>query len=562
MELRVGRRLTIVLLLLVLALAVALRFWGIGWGLYDAAVQRRAHPDEWPVYWAFRWFTSERGLDPCPSPGSQCFFDWGSVYLYGSFAVKLLLLPILDLLGRAQFGPQVDLDFLRSVMAARVTSAAASVLTVYLVYRLGRSMYGVATGLLAACILALAALSIQLGHFADPDSFTILLMTASLYACFLAIEQSDIRRFALAGVLIGAAAASEYHMALLGIPLLIAWRMGATREPRSLGIAIACAAGAWLVLNAYALVHLGAFVDAMLHTLRIRTVDSGAQYQGRFDAYGPPWLYVVRYPLGYGVGFALAVWLVLGCIWALVQHRRAEIFLLGWIVPYWLLVTLSPAKFMRYSAPLLPALALLAAGMAVYLLGRYGGAVRLTTAAVVVVALLLTFTYDVAYIGLFTRTDAREVAATWLRHNAAPGSEIEYEQLPNGLLNMPYFLAGAGYPPCFSQFRPGHLDGSADFVVLDQYSLEEHPDFSRTEVLRFRAALQRSPHYRKVLQVRYEPTVFGLTFPIDGSPHDWRYVAHDITVYRHLDPSRITSPYCYPSLGSAKQALYIPPQNQ
>ncbi|MGH2443237.1 MAG: hypothetical protein ACRDFX_08745, partial [Chloroflexota bacterium] len=66
----------------ILLLGLGLRLWGITWGLHNATITRRPHPDEWVVYYLSQWFQHNHNLNPCPRYPGQCFFDWGSVYPY------------------------------------------------------------------------------------------------------------------------------------------------------------------------------------------------------------------------------------------------------------------------------------------------------------------------------------------------------------------------------------------------------------------------------------------------------------------------------------------------
>jgi hypothetical protein len=61
------------------------------------------------------------------------------------------------------------------------------------------------------------------------------------------------------------------------------------------------------------------------------------------------------------------------------------------------------------------------------------------------------------------------------------------------------------------------------------------------------------------MTVHYTPSFLGMTFPLDGSPHDWRYVDRDITVYKHMDPVTSPTAKCFPDLDSAISALYVHP---
>src|SRR5206468_4235141 len=111
-----------------------LRAWGLTWGLVDSNVSRRPHPDEWPVYWLFRWFGANHNLDPCPSSKSACFFDWGTVYPYFAYGIHLLITPFTGLVSTGTFGRQADMEFVWAVIAGRTTSLVFSTLAIVVVY--------------------------------------------------------------------------------------------------------------------------------------------------------------------------------------------------------------------------------------------------------------------------------------------------------------------------------------------------------------------------------------------------------------------------------------------
>jgi hypothetical protein len=480
------------------------------------------------------------------------------VFPYLAYGLHVLTLPLLSLFRSSTFGG-ADMGFVRTVLAARLLSALLSTATVYAVYRVALRHFGLTAGLLAAVCAALSCLLIQLGHFGTPDSTTVLLVSLTLLASLYAIEEPSPRSFAVAGALCGVAAGSEYHMALLLLPIAAAWMSSRKRRIAYPLIAVSCALLGFLIFNFYAVVDFNDWLSAMQHTLRIRTVDNTAQYGTQWSAYGPAWLYVVRYPLGYGVGFPLAVWMLAGVVWAAIRREKSDVVLLCWVIPYFLLVSLSPAKFMRYSAPLLPAVAILAGRFAADMLALPKRSVHLTASAVAGLALLYSLTYDAAYVSLFAKPEPRYVATSWLAKQVQSGTAVAYEQLPNGLVNLPYFDPSGVFKPCFSQFDPLRLRGPEKYLLTDSYDLEEHPRFSDQQVKLFRSSLAGDEGFKRALTVHYVPSIFGWQFPIDGSPHDWRYLTHEISVYRSsapVAPAHPSPPICFPDLNAAHNALY------
>jgi hypothetical protein len=242
------------------------------------------------------------------------------------------------------------------------------------------------------------------------------------------------------------------------------------------------------------------------------------------------------------------------------RRHKTELLLLSWIIPYFLLVTFTPAKFMRYSAPLLLPLAILAAAWAAELSARFWNVrSRLALGAAACLVAAYTASYDAAYARLFAAPDPRSVAASWLASHATRGSDIAFEQIPDGLLNLPNFVTVLGYHPCFAQFQGQPLDGPMRYLLLDSYGMEEHPSASNSAVQRFLRQLATRSDYRLRLRITYTPTFLGLTFPIQGSPHDWRYPARVITIYQHVSSGDGDGSNCFRDLAQAQNALYVPP---
>jgi hypothetical protein len=172
--------------------------------------------------------------------------------------------------------------------------------------------------------------------------------------------------------------------------------------------------------------------------------------------------------------------------------------------------------------------------------------------------LLFAGANDAAYAGLFTRPLAQRAAVQWLQAHAPRDTSVGLESLPTGLVDLPYFVSAADYRPCILQFEAARLVGPARFVLTDRYSLEEHPRIPGGRVLRFLHALDSSPSYHLAARVHDTPSFLGIPFPIDGSPHDWRYPDRTINIYERVTASPARAPYCFDTIGRAISALYHP----
>lgn len=541
----------------IVAAAFAFRVWGITWGLQNADISRRPHPDEWPVYWLFRWFNQTHSLNPCPRAPKSCFFDWGAVFPYAAYGMHAILQPLFSLVPAGTFGPRADLVFVYDDLSARATSVLFSTLAVVVVYLIGRDAFSPGIGLLSAALVAFATLPIQLAHFGTPDSTSLLLVSLVLWRCVCLRDDAGSRNIALTGGLIGLATGSEYQLGMLVLPLLAALLLSGSWSWRGATWAVFWVVAVFLASNPYSLIDAPGFIAATKHTLQIRTVDSGVAYQGRFNSYGPGWLYVVRLDLGYGVTLPVALWFVAGAAAALWRRSRSDLVLLAWIVPYFVLISVSPAKFMRYSDPLLPGLAVLGAVLAFGMYDRARLRGRPLVVAVAAAAMVYAAVYDLAYAGLFSTQDPRTVATQDVLSQPGHDSGIAFEELPDGLVNLPYFVDGLAPRTCFADFKTGHLAG-ATYLMTDEYSAEEHPRIGAGAVQTFLGSLRSGGAYKLVARVSYTPTFLGMTFPLSGSPHDWRYPLHEISIYRVPGPlaARTAGSQCYPSVAAAAKVLY------
>ena len=153
---RLRRACPALLLGVILLVGLGLRVWGLGWGLHDATVSRRPHPDEWVVYWVFHWFDTYPGLNPCPHQGTQCFFDWGGLYLYLAYGIHMLLRGVFHVFPWPAFGAHADPAFVHAVLAGRILSVLMSAGAILLGYGLGSALRGRAAGIVAAAIMLVA----------------------------------------------------------------------------------------------------------------------------------------------------------------------------------------------------------------------------------------------------------------------------------------------------------------------------------------------------------------------------------------------------------------------
>ena len=150
-------------------------------------------------------------LDAERSPLNPHWFPLGSILIY----VMVLLRSAIELF--------TDISALDMRYVGRPLSALADVGSVFLLFLVGRRMYGQGVGLLAAGLAALAVIHVQNSHFYRPETFSVLFTLASFWAMLRMVERRRLRDSALLGLFVGLALAPKVNILPLLLPLTLAY---------------------------------------------------------------------------------------------------------------------------------------------------------------------------------------------------------------------------------------------------------------------------------------------------------------------------------------------------
>jgi len=406
------RRLTPIILFFILVIAAGLRFYNLNWdnGIF-------AHPDERSTvaFYAptIRWPDDLADiLDPRASTLNP-FWDVSHQnrrsYTYGHFPLYTLVLVAHFLRDLAPVAISIDLppavsQFLITSQSGhgyaqigRALMALADLFTVYLVFLIGRRLYGVWAGLLAAALSAFTVLQIQLAHFfaVDPVSTTFTLL--ALYGAILLYERRSIGAALITGVGIALAVASKFSALPVAFAPVVAAYLTVTHPPPeklrndeelsdgkqspaiqksrltnqmvglvflSLGLAFVIFA----LTSPFVLLDFENFKQAVL-------VEQGNMVRGIADfpftrqyrntlAY---WYFIAQ-QVRWGMWWPLGLLAFAGLAWVIVKAVRGkaqpgEWIILWWIILYFGTTGLFLAKFMRYMVPVVPIFTLFGAGL-------------------------------------------------------------------------------------------------------------------------------------------------------------------------------------------------------
>ncbi|MBN2207426.1 MAG: glycosyltransferase family 39 protein [Candidatus Aminicenantes bacterium] len=430
---------TLLVLLLVL-LALGVRLGGIAFGLpYVYHVDEARFAD-----------ISIKYLRGDPNPH---FFHVPSLYTYlvaatweGAYRVGKVFGRFQtrnDFLGRFSDDPSLF------YILGRLLTVLMSVLTVYALYVLGKKMYGVRAGALAALFLIFSLEFNRASHYMNPDGPMILFLVLSFLFVWNVYERGRTRDYILAGLFAGLAFSTKYGGHVLFIPLVMAhaFRGYDAKKP------------ALRVLFSPPLLFAGlAFVAAFLAGTPYAALDfpafwkdfrwqAGHLYEfghfGSAASVSVP-LFYLRYGLAENLGPIVQLLALGGLVLGFAKCRRRDLILFA--VPLVLLATVSgwKAYATRYLLPAAPFFILIAAFFLDRLLtlrpfaaqtpsrpagaGAPAGGRAWLSAGLIVLAVLPSAVRAVKFDINLSRTDTRTVAKGWIEANIPPKTRVALEE--------------------------------------------------------------------------------------------------------------------------------------
>ncbi len=531
----------------IVILAAALRIWGSAWGLPTAQHYFSYHPDETVVLSAamrINFFTGQ--IDPG-------FYNYGSLYIYlVAFSILfgsgwgLINLPASNLLSAAHIG-----EFSNLYMAGRIVSLLMGIATVYLVYALGKRAYGRKVGILAASFMAVMPIHVMHSKFLAVDVPATFFVTLALIFAFRIVDGRRWKDYLLAGVFVGLAAATKYNAGLVILSPIVAHFVSDTRKPsrrllslKLLSIILATAV-AFFAGTPGALMNSGKFAsDFAYEVLHVRTGHGLV-----FTDTGNGYIYHIAHSLYYGMGLPLLILAVAGLIYALARRSRSDLILLTFALVYYAVIGAAQVRFARYTIPMLPVLALLAARVTIDVCKRTSERKVMAIGCAAALALVMAYTlaYSLSIDRVYAATDTRDAAAAWISANVPANSSIAFPTIPwfytppvrpnFGAMMVSQRLQGASQMPPY-RLIVGDVEWDANllkqqspaYIVLSSFEYEDRVRLHDSSVKSYFDML--NANYR--LQHRFDErlSLGGWQIPLIGKlPHDMSYASPDILIY-------------------------------
>ena len=537
------------LLVGILLLAIALRAWGLTWGLPSATHYFSYHPDESRVLEA-----SSVTMNVFAGRLLPHFYNYGSLQLYlVCFANTLAaLFGGLEIVPKdfAVWYPQ----WAKMYLIGRWLTVGMGVGTVWAVFAIGKRLWGRRAGLLAALTLAIMPLHAQHSHFLTVDvPATFWAMLSLLWAVRLATGEPKPWKAALwAGVFAGFAAATKYNLALIILPLMAACFL--TRHKSGAAISLAAFALAFLVACPGAVLESAAF----LRDIRFEAVHMQNTDDPTFRATGNGFVYQIARNLEAGLGLPLLLLTLVSVGYAVYKRERGDGLLAAFALPYYILIGLAAVKYARYDIPLLPILALWNGRLLADISRISRAHIRWPVLSASVAILLLTLIYARLLILPMTQPDPRDAGLQKIRLLAGrdnPGVGFAVQPWFGTVPMNPYFsmpepggwrkaispedaasimYAGKDWDP-----DPLKSQGPA-FVVLSEYDYTDALRLKDPAVGRYLSLLQQN--YQECDGTEWvtidavcilgnlSTSVGGM--PSHGLPHDMLYTNPYIIIYQ------------------------------
>lgn len=405
-------------MLAIVATALALRFYGLSFGLpYLSNFYVR--PDESLIV-----VPAIRLVETSGNPG---FFAYPALLTEICAALDQAYFFAARALGWSQ-SPDIVVDFSRNTLPyfviARAISALAGTFTILFVFGITRRICSQGAAVVAALLYAVAPLAVRDAHFGVTDSLLTFLLTGTVYMTLRYLEAEEGRERSVifgTAALFGLAISTKYPAFMLLPALLwaVVWKNFRKPAGRAVGQAatlLGVALGLFAVLNPYVLALGREFVGNLNGILTIFYRPQPRVASGSLAGTAGLLWTVLRHGPGEFVGLLFSVvgigWLRKDGSWRAMTVLVA-LALFSFLLPLLLFRNIMPY---RYALPTLPLVAVFAA-KGVFDLGRLlgRGALALVLVGCVMAGPGLWKSARIDY--LLAQEDTRTLAWRWIEQN-------------------------------------------------------------------------------------------------------------------------------------------------
>ncbi len=365
------------------------------------------------------------------------------------------------------------------IIIGRAFIILLSMFYINVIYSIGKRLFNIKVGLMAALFLALNPLCVSLSSIIRPDMLmSLLILISFLFICNLYNnDESRCLDYVLAGLFIGLATAAKYP-ALLGIAPLLVVHFMKTKDKfwlinKNMLLVLLFIGIAFFLFNPFIILNFKSFFRDVTNEFNLAV--KGFAFTPTINRVG--W---INYLTGLNsiLGRGIFILSVGGLILAIYRHTKKDILILSFPVIFYIVMGVFKRSPSRYILPIVPFILLVAAEFLIVIFDvikrvivskkiRYGIIISL-----IFISILPSFCSIAYYNKWVNQKDTRILAKEWIKSNIPPmanilmdGNSEDVTFIFNKIEQHPYRLeiikweGGIDYSKFFDA-------GKFDFIVI------------------------------------------------------------------------------------------------
>lgn len=321
------------------------------------------------------------------------------------------------------FSPGID-NPIQLTLAGRFLSALLSTLTIPLVFFLGKKLWNKEVGMFTALLFTFTPLSVQLAHFYTTESILVFLFTLLLLSVVSFWQHPSMRLITAVGITSGLLLATKNTSYLfLPVPFLALSANKKIHPMRALVPFVIITTFVFFLTSPYSFLDVSGYIARSRYLSDVVNgnllMDWTMQFQQTNGLFWIPGMLI-----GMGVIPLLGIVSALGLLinWRRINPITPPHILALWSLGFLVFLSMTYLKFIRYSAPLMPVLALLAAKLLYDLSKSKTGKIFLSA------ALPIQIVWAVMCFHIYLAPHPAHEAATWLADHVPAKSTILREE--------------------------------------------------------------------------------------------------------------------------------------
>lgn len=457
------------ILFLIFLLGSTFRLYGLDW---DQGYH--LHPDERMLVMVAERVNLPNSLQSFFSPKSSLnpqFFPYGSLPIY---FLKFIATIVSSVLNNPAYASYSLIN-----IVGRFLSAFFDLGIVFVIYKLGKKIFGCSTGLLASALYSFCVFPIQLSHFFAVDTFLTFFVTATIYRLIIFYEKPSLKNAIYIGIFFGLSLATKISatvlMASIGTAIIIDLILVSVRRIRLflkhrkifyssetkitivksklkkltgflfvsvkyLSVIFIFSIITFIICEPYAVIDFSTFwrqtKEQQAMTKNAYVFPYTLQYVG-----STPYFYHLKNFILWGSGIPLG-FISITAIGYLIFYLIREfpkpgnesqeakmLILLSFFLAYFFVVGKFAVKFMRYLSPLYPIFFIFASWFLFTLFRRSKKIFVLS----VLLVLFSTLLWSISFLSIYSKPNTRVTASEWINKHIPSGSYLALEHWDDGL---------------------------------------------------------------------------------------------------------------------------------